>query len=120
MPGRVFALVRDGADRDSAVPGTPRTITPGRAVTPLFLAALLALHGATRAQSTGGPFAVPSQTIARGGGHSTGGAFELDGTVAQHAIGAPASGGDYLLIPGFRRQRELRADALFSDDFESP
>ena len=79
-----------------------------------------ALHGGTRAQSGGGPHAIPAHAIAAGGGRSTGGAFELDGTIAQHVVGPPASGGPFLLVPGFRRQRSALADGLFGDGFEDP
>ena len=79
-----------------------------------------ALHAETRAQSSGGAYAVPAHAIAAGGGRSTGGAFELEGTVAQHAVSPPATGGPFLLVPGFRRQRDAQADGLFSDGFEDP
>ena len=84
----------------------------------LLLAVALSPHGDSRAESSGGAYALPSATISAGGGRSTGGAFALDGTVAQHAIGPSATGGAFELIPGFRRQRSTSADFLFTDGFE--
>jgi hypothetical protein len=84
----------------------------------LLLAVALTQHAPSRAESSGGAYALPSETIAAGGGRSTGGPFALDGTVAQHAIGPPATGGAFELIPGFRRERATSADFLFKDGFE--
>ena len=96
-------------------------MTPTWKVTiPFMLAALFALHGALRAQSVGGPFELTAEIVALGGGRSAGGGFVLEGTVGQHAVGAPASGGAHVLIPGFRRQRVAAGDELFSNGFESP
>ena len=62
--------------------------------------------------------ASPSQTIADGGGRSTGGRVQLEGTIGQNAVGDPATGGLYELIPGFRRERGPVVDGVFADGFE--
>ena len=80
----------------------------------------IGLCAVSRAQSSGGPYAIPTQVIAAGGGRSTGGAFELEGTIAQQAVGPPASGGTAELISGFRRQRTIVVDGVFADGFENP
>jgi len=89
------------------------------ALTLLAAVAGLCLHAdASRGQSSGGPYQIPSQTIADGGGRSTGGRVQLEGTIGQNAVGDPATGGLYELIPGFRRERGPVVDGVFADGFE--
>lgn len=82
--------------------------------------ATLALHVDSRAEVAGPVYDIPAQVIAGGGGRSTGGRFTLDGTIAQSAVGPPAAGGAYVLIPGFHRQRAPPVDGVFADGFEAP
>ena len=89
-------------------------------LTLLAFVAVLALHADSRAQSSGGPYAIPTQTVPAGGGRSTGGAFTLDGTIAQHAIGPASTGGGFELVPGFRRRLGPVVDGVFADGFEDP
>ena len=55
---------------------------------------------------------------ADGGGRSTGGRVQLEGTIGQNAVGDPATGGLYELIPGFRREHGPVVDGVFADGFE--
>lgn len=49
----------------------------------------------------GGPFQVHEWTIDGGGGSSTGGNFQVDGTVAQYDASQPMTGGIYEVVGGF-------------------
>lgn len=85
----------------------------------LVAVAGLALHAdASRGQSSGGLYQIPTQVLPDGGGRSTGGRYQLEGTIGQDAISEPATGGLYELTPGFRRQRGPVVDGVFADGFE--
>ncbi len=53
------------------------------------------------APATAQPYEVSWYTIDGGGGTSTGGLFELSGTIGQHDAGATLSGGSFELSGGF-------------------
>lgn len=55
--------------------------------------------GASLAQAQ--PYEIDSYTIDAGGGTSTGGAFELSGTIGQHDAGGVLAGGTVELTGGF-------------------
>ena len=74
------------------------------------------LGSAAIAQSTGGNYAVTSQSIAGGGGYSDGGAFTLEATTGQTDAGSSLSGGIYEVAGGF--QPVANDDSVFSDGFE--
>ncbi len=57
----------------------------------------MALAGAAQAQ----PFQIDWHTIDGGGGLSTGGSFELYGTIGQHDAGGPMNGSSYEVVGGF-------------------
>ncbi|MEN1727350.1 MAG: hypothetical protein AAGJ52_02810 [Pseudomonadota bacterium] len=84
---------------------------------------LLALSSASAAQvSTGGSFAITRSTVDNGGSPSAGGAFVLQGTVAQpESAPEPALGGDFAVAGGFwtRGPLEPPSDGLFNDRFEA-
>jgi len=73
------------------------------------------------AQSSGGGFEISKHSIDNGGGRSTGGSFELNGTIAQpDATSRSAVGGPFLLTGGFWANGVAipTGDLLFSDGFE--
>ena len=74
------------------------------------------------AQLTGGPFEIPKSTIDGGGGRSTGGSFELTGTIGQPDAGQSLTGGNFRLSGGFwpGGERATEDDLIFSDGFEDP
>ena len=86
------------------------------------ITALAFFAGSSAAAFTqAGGLQVDWSTIDAGGGIAAGGAFELNGTIAQ--IDAeplqPASGGNFQLTGGFWVVANLAAsDALFKDGFE--
>ena len=85
------------------------------------LGAALGLAGAALAQSSGGAYALDPQSIASGGGRSTGGVFSLEGTIGQHDASNVLGGGVFELTGGFhQRAQGGLADALFSNGFEGP
>ena len=68
------------------------------------------------ARSSGGEFEITSSTIDAGGGSSTGGSYELTGTIAQpDANPQHSAGGEFVLAGGFWAKAK---DLLFSDGFE--
>ncbi len=75
------------------------------------------------AQSSGGDFEITRHTIDNGGGLSTGGGFELVGSIAQpDASLQTASGGDFQVTGGFWANGSVitpSGELLFSDSFES-
>ena len=74
------------------------------------------------AQSSGGDFEITRHTIDNGGGRSTGGDFELNGTIGQpDASVQTASGGNFQLTGGFWANGVVTppGELLFSDGFES-
>jgi hypothetical protein len=80
---------------------------------------LLLLLGAALAQS-GGTFEIVRSTVDGGGGRSSGGDFELVGTIAQpDADPAIATGGTFTLRGGFHTASGAPlADPIFADGFE--
>lgn len=72
-----------------------------------FVAALLLVGGAWIGWNafagglSGGDFEIVSSTIDGGGGSSTGGDFEMSGTIGQPDAGAVMTGGDFELTGGF-------------------
>jgi hypothetical protein len=69
----------------------------------LALASLIAVSAVTAQQLAGGggDYDLSWNTIDGGGGTSTGGAFELAGTIGQHDAGVPLTGGTFELVGGF-------------------
>src|ERR1039458_2189888 len=72
--------------------------------TPLKLAALalllscfVLLPSTSPAQS----YSIDWYKVSGGGGTSTGGAYQVSGTIGQHDAGGPMTGGNYLLTGGF-------------------
>lgn len=63
-----------------------------------LIALALCLLWATDVQAQ---YAIPWYTIDGGGGYSTGGSFELEGTIGQHDAGAVMTGGSFQLAGGF-------------------
>ncbi len=57
-------------------------------------------------------------TNGAGGGHSAGGGWKLDGTVAQPAPGA-SSGGGFTLQAGFWTAAPVVSDLIFQGGFEN-
>ncbi|MDJ0655028.1 MAG: hypothetical protein QNJ40_12780 [Xanthomonadales bacterium] len=80
------------------------------------LALPLVIAFAVLAQSSGGDFEITRATIDAGGGTSSGGSFELTGTVAQpDAHPQQSAGGEFVLAGGFWANA---TDLLFQDGFE--
>lgn len=77
--------------------------------------------GSVGAQS-GGAFEITRSTVDAGGGASSGGDFDLIGTIAQpDADPAIASGGTFSLRGGFHAAAAPPlGDDVFKDGFESP
>lgn len=66
------------------------------------LAAILCGLSATHMNGqSGGPYSIERSVITSGGGSSSGGAFEVNGTVAQPITGGPSFRTPYLLYGGF-------------------
>lgn len=85
------------------------------------LGAALAFTGNALAQSSGGPYTLHPQSIAGGGGRSSGAVFVLEGTIGQHAASNVQSGGVFELTGGFhQRSQGPLANAIFSNGFEGP
>jgi hypothetical protein len=88
------------------------------AVLGLALAATVPLH----AQS-GGIYTLTRSTIDAGGGRSTGGVYDLHGTIGQHDASAPLAGGNLVLQPGFWASTTPAVPPpplIFRNGFESP
>jgi len=88
----------------------------------IVLALVMATCGIAAAQSTGGLYTLAPQRIAAGGGRATGGAFELEGTIAQHEASAISSGGALEIAGGFHRRAANAplGTAIFGSGFEGP
>jgi hypothetical protein len=83
----------------------------------LPLVSLLLPSGIGHAQSSGGAFTVEKSTIDAGGRFSSGGSFEVTGTIAQpEARTEPASGRAFQAHGGYWPRRQ--PDYLFNDGFE--
>ena len=68
---------------------------------------------------SGGDFEIVRSTLDGGGGKSSGGAYELTGTIAQpEADPNVASGGEFSLRGGFYRSGLERPNLIFRDSFE--
>ena len=65
------------------------------------LAIVVCAGAAALAPVGGGDFDLSWHTIDGGGGTSTGGRFELAGTVGQHDAGPAMTGGNFALLGGF-------------------
>lgn len=76
----------------------------------------IAIYTTTSAQSSGGAYRLVQNAIANGGGHSSGGAIALQGTIGQTDAGPSMTGGDYRLHGGF--WSGTPSDALFNNGFE--
>ena len=84
--------------------------------TRLVVALSLVLACTVLARSSGGDFEITSATIDAGGGTSSGGTFELTGTIAQpDADPQQSAGGEFVLAGGFWAKA---TDLLFADGFE--
>jgi len=66
-----------------------------------FLLIFIAFSAAALAGNQDGAYDLSWFTIDGGGGTSTAGAFQLDGTIGQPDAGAPLTGGPYSLTGGF-------------------
>ncbi len=65
------------------------------------LAIVVCAGAAALAPIGGGDFDLSWHTIDGGGGSSTGGGFELAGTIGQHDTGEVMTGGNFALLGGF-------------------
>ena len=74
-----------------------------------------AFAGIAGVQAETGDFALSAATINAGGNHASGGAFSVEGSIAQPVAGAALAGGSYQLDSGFQA---LDNDAIFIGDFE--
>jgi hypothetical protein len=75
------------------------------------------------AQLSGGPFEISRSSIDGGGGHSTGGQFDLNGTIGQpEGGGQPLAGGAFELSGGFWAggMSVTEGDLIFRSGFEEP
>jgi hypothetical protein len=63
----------------------------------LFLLLGLLIHGISFAQS----YTIDWYKVAGGGGTSTGGTYQVSGTIGQNDAGGPMTGGSYSLTGGF-------------------
>lgn len=71
---------------------------PSRAMRfPAIFAALLAVCAEVRAQN----YSIDWYKVSGGGGSSTGGLFQVSGTIGQHDAGGPMTAGSYSLVGGF-------------------
>lgn len=83
------------------------------------IAALLLASALMAQVPSGGPYSLPKQVIAGGGGRSSGGSYVLTDTAGQPATGS-ASGGNYNLQQGFHTAMSSGPlpDELFRNGFE--
>jgi hypothetical protein len=97
----------------------------GRVQAALLALSLLLIWACAPAQaggSIGGIYELTHSTIAVGGGRSTGGSLEVNGTIGQHDAAPRLAAGGLTLQPGFwtAAESEPRPDAIFRDGFEQP
>jgi len=86
----------------------------------LSLGPALLLVATTLAAQSGGDFEIVRSTLDGGGGPSSGGPYELTGTIAQpEADPNVASGGNFSLRGGFYLDGLVDEDLIFKDGFES-
>ena len=87
----------------------------------LLLALILLPPALSLAQTppSGGPYQIPKQVLATGGGSAVGGAFALTGTAGQSAV-QTATGGSYALQGGFYQAASgTQAEQIFKNGFEN-
>jgi hypothetical protein len=67
-------------------------------------------------------FTNPRHVIASGSGSSSGGTFEISGTIGQADADPlqPSTGGNFAITGGFWFTTAAQADGLFEDGFEGP
>ncbi len=82
----------------------------------LMLACAAATSGAIAATS-GGSYSIDSSVIAAGGATLTGGAFRLEGTLAQPATSELSAAG-YSLYTGFWAPEQPASDRIFANGFD--
>jgi len=72
------------------------------------------------AQSSGGSYTMPRQSIDGGAQRAQGGAYTLDGSIGQADAGPISTLGSYQLRGGFHRAagEGSAADSIFADGFE--
>ena len=73
---------------------------------------VLALAAGSLAVAVGGPFEINWHTMDGGGGTSSGGSFELSGTIGQADAGAAMTGGSYAVSGGFWAGGEAASSCL--------
>ncbi len=66
-----------------------------------FRVIMIALVGVCTCSAQAQPFSIDRHTVDCGGGVSSGGSFELTGTIGQHDAGGFSAGGGYELAGGF-------------------
>jgi hypothetical protein len=74
-----------------------RTRQNGSFALPVFIALFFFVVSALHAQS----YSINWFKVAGGGGTSTGGVYQVSGTIGQHDAGGPMTGGNYSLTGGF-------------------
>lgn len=72
-----------------------------RTIASVRTAVVVTIFAVATATALGGTFDLSWYTINGGGATSTGGGFELSGTIGQADAGAPMAGGDFELTGGF-------------------
>ena len=89
-----------------------------------YAATILLLSTQAIAQSAGGGFVVPRESIDNGGGRSSDSQFIVTGTIGQHdASRDSASGGSFVVTGGFWANGTVEAsgdeEIFFRDGFEA-
>ncbi len=87
----------------------------------LIISIILIYSASMATAQSGGTFEIKRSTIDNGGGQSTGGSFELTGTIGQADASQAMTGGAFSLSGGFwsPSDSQPQADPIFSDGFES-
>ncbi len=88
-----------------------------------FVLILMLISTQAMAQSAGGDFVVPRETIDNGGGRSSDSNFVVTGSIGQHDAGRDsATGGDFIVTGGFWANGAVVAsgdeEIFFRDGFE--
>lgn len=81
----------------------PRSFLDARRFAVLALTSLFLATGVSAQIAAGGAFVLEQAVNANGGGTSGGGAFEVNGTAAQPAVGDNNAGGNFWIRNGFWR-----------------
>jgi len=85
----------------------------------VLLCGALSLSGDAWSQASGGPYAIPRQSIDGGAASAASTTYSLRGTLGQTEAGATASGAVYAVRGGFHAVPVApQPDSLFSDGFE--